>query len=74
MLYQLRKAFQEQKNIEIMYVDQDNKVTQRFIRILELNEKTVKAYCYHKKSLRMFKIENILSGRIVSPYKKVKGA
>ncbi|MFQ6391319.1 WYL domain-containing protein [Priestia aryabhattai] len=74
MLYQLRKAFREQKNMEIMYLDQHNNVTQRFIRILKLNDKTVKAYCYHKKSLRIFKIDNMLSGCIVSPYKRVKGA
>jgi len=74
MLYELKKAFNERKNLEIMYLGKDNIVSQRVIRILELNEHIVKAYCYQRKALRFFKIENMLSGRIVTPHKKVKGA
>jgi predicted DNA-binding transcriptional regulator YafY len=74
MLYELKKAFNEHKNLEIMYLGKNNEVSQRVIRILELNEHTVKAYCYQRKALRFFKIENMLSGRVVMPYKKVKGA
>ncbi|PFR93545.1 hypothetical protein [Priestia megaterium] len=74
MLYQLRKAFNESRNIEIMYLGGKGEVSQRVIRILEINEHTIKAYCYYKKAVRLFKIENMLSGRIIMPYKKRKGA
>ena len=74
MQYELKRAFNEHKNLEIMYLGKDNKVSQRVIRIIEFNEHIVKAYCYQRKALRFFKIENMLSGRIVTPYKKVKGA
>lgn len=74
MLYELKKAFNEHKNLEIMYLGKNNKVSQRVIQILEFNEHIVKAYCYQRKAIRFFKVENMLSGRIVMPYKKVKGA
>ena len=74
MLYELKKAYHEDKNLEIMYLGKNNKVSQRVIRILELNKHIVKAYCYQRKALHFFRVENMLSGRIVMPYKKVKGA
>ncbi|MDA6141421.1 hypothetical protein OSK03_26950, partial [Escherichia coli] len=67
-------AYNEQRNIEIMYINQKNQISQRVIRILELHEHTVKAYCYKKRSLRFFKIENILSGQLTNIYTKNQGA
>lgn len=74
MLYQIRKAYNEGKNIEIMYINQKSQITQRVIKILEIHEHIIKAYCYQQRSLRLFKIENILSGQIVKAQRKNRGA
>ncbi|WP_281998705.1 hypothetical protein [Priestia flexa] len=74
MLYQIRKAYNEGKNIEIMYINQKSQITQRVIKILEIHEHVITAYCYKQRSLRLFKIENILSGQIVKAQRKNRGA
>ncbi|MEE6134599.1 hypothetical protein [Priestia sp. GS2] len=74
MLYQLKQAYNDNSKLEIMYINQKDQVSQRIIRVLELHEHTVKAYCYKKRSLRFFKIENILSGQLTNIYTKNQGA
>lgn len=61
----LSSAMNEKEKIMIYYMDHDNNVTQRIIRVVEVDNKRVLAYCYYRKQVRSFKIENILScGRI----------
>lgn len=74
MLYQLKQAYNNNSKLEIMYINQKDQVSQRIIRVLELHEHTIKAYCYKQRALRFFKIENILSGRVIKPYVKQQGA
>ncbi|MGY0692598.1 hypothetical protein ACW2QC_07360 [Virgibacillus sp. FSP13] len=49
------------ERLEMIYIDHNNKITQRTIKVLRSNKDTVLAYCYTKKQVRTFKIENILS-------------
>ncbi|MFA1820538.1 hypothetical protein ACDX78_10205 [Virgibacillus oceani] len=47
--------------LEIIYIDDDNNLTQRFIRVLDKYDNSILAYCYYRKQVRTFKINNILS-------------
>lgn len=53
------------EKIMIFYMDSSNNVTQRFIKVLCINTDLIVAYCYWRKKIRMFRLENILSaGRL----------
>ncbi|WP_040981107.1 hypothetical protein [Oceanobacillus jeddahense] len=57
----LHKSLDKKEKIMIYYMDQDNKVTQRIIRVVGIDNKKVLAYCYYRKQVRSFKLDNILS-------------
>ncbi|CAM3667670.1 WYL domain-containing protein [Mesobacillus zeae] len=63
----LRRAIENKQPVEMIYVSSDNKMTQRKAFIQEFNEDYVKAYCFLRKSTRVFKLSRILS---ISPYKR----
>lgn len=65
------ESINTKKKIEIIYLSQDNKTTQRTIRVIKINEDKILAYCFLKKQVRIFKIENILAAM---PSKKDIGA
>ncbi|GGB27001.1 hypothetical protein GCM10011409_00350 [Lentibacillus populi] len=48
-------------NLEMIYLDSNNKITQRTIKVLQTNSDTILAYCYSKRQVRSFKVNNILS-------------
>ena len=58
--YVLRTSLTAHKIITIMY-QKGNEITQRNIRVLRINDKDIEAYCYLRRSVRHFKIENILA-------------
>lgn len=47
--------------LEMIYIDEDGKLTQRFIRVLDKHDHSILAYCYYRKQVRTFKVDNILS-------------
>ncbi|SET17465.1 hypothetical protein SAMN05216389_106169 [Oceanobacillus limi] len=49
------------KKIMIFYMDRNQKITQRIIRVVELKEDHVVAFCYYRKKVRTFRTDNILS-------------
>ena len=49
------------KIVEIIYLDRNQKITQRQIRVNEISDGIVKAYCMFSKSARTFKLENVLA-------------
>lgn len=51
----------EKVTLEMIYLAANGKVTQRFIRVMEVHKDYLLAYCYYRKQLRTFKFENILS-------------
>ncbi|WP_152654519.1 hypothetical protein [Oceanobacillus sp. CFH 90083] len=57
----LHAMIAEKGIFEMIYLAADQRVTQRFIRVIEVHEKDILAYCYYRKQLRLFKLENILS-------------
>ncbi|SEN79254.1 hypothetical protein [Lihuaxuella thermophila] len=56
----LKKAFEAGRNVQIIYVDQNDEITQRWIKIFQLGEAKIGAYCYLRKGPRLFDRSNIL--------------
>lgn len=54
-------TMKEKITLEMIYIAANGKVTQRFIKVVEVHKDYLLAYCYYRKQLRTFKIENILS-------------
>ncbi|MBH0166291.1 hypothetical protein IHV12_15315 [Fictibacillus sp. 7GRE50] len=50
-----------QKPVEIMYISDSGKISQRTITIREIENTKIKGYCHLRRTLRVFKLENILS-------------
>lgn len=67
----LSRAIESHEKLEMIYIDNEGKITQRVIRVLAVTETTVKTYCYSKRKFRTFKLENILS---VGHIRKRRGA
>lgn len=57
----LIKAMKTNDNVDIIYLAKDGQVSQRRIKVLQINEDLIKAYCYLRRSNRTFKITNILA-------------
>lgn len=57
----LTNSKERKEKIMIYYMDSKGKVSQRIIRVVGMNEEKVLAYCYYRKQVRSFKLENILS-------------
>lgn len=67
----LMRSMQTGQKLEVIYLSNENQVSQRFIRVIKLNGDMVMAYCYSKRKVRTFKLDNILS---VGPLPKRMGA
>ncbi|MEK3905786.1 hypothetical protein [Oceanobacillus sp. FSL W7-1309] len=57
----LNHAVHKKIKLEMIYMARNGKVSQRFVRVLEIREDHILAYCFYRKRVRTFKIENILS-------------
>ncbi len=47
--------------IEIIYMDHGGRFTQRKIRVVEAGDYYIKAFCYSRRHIRLFKCDNILA-------------
>jgi len=56
-----QRSIENKEKIIIFYMDSNNKVTERYIQVIKLNDDYILAYCYYRKRVRTFKLENILS-------------
>ncbi|WP_080875534.1 hypothetical protein [Oceanobacillus timonensis] len=57
----LTRAMDSKEKIMIYYMDSKGKVSQRIIRVVDIDDDKVLAYCYYRKQVRSFKLDNILS-------------
>lgn len=60
----LKASLERNLVITIVYL-KGNDITMRNIRVLELKDDKIKAYCYLRKENRVFKKENILSADFI---------
>ncbi|MBP1969116.1 putative DNA-binding transcriptional regulator YafY [Virgibacillus natechei] len=67
----LTRSVESKEKMVIFYIDSRGQVTQRYIRVLQVNDGLILAYCYYRKEVRVFKLDNILSA---GPIKKRVGA
>ncbi|MBM7586568.1 putative DNA-binding transcriptional regulator YafY [Bacillus pakistanensis] len=51
----------EQSPVEMIYLSEKGICTKRTIIIKELNVKTLRAYCYYRRNIRTFKLDQILA-------------
>lgn len=69
MVDHILKASQERNLIvTIMYL-KGSDITMRNIKVLEVKENNIKAYCYLRNESRVFKKENILSAAFLDTTK-----
>lgn len=55
------RAAASKEKIIIVYMDSDNKITQRYVRIIKMDETYILVYCFYRKKVRTLKIDHILS-------------
>jgi predicted DNA-binding transcriptional regulator YafY len=55
------RSIENKEKIIIFYVDSKNIVSQRYIRVIRMNEDSIVAFCYWRKKIRTFNMQNILS-------------
>jgi predicted DNA-binding transcriptional regulator YafY len=68
----ITRAIENQQPVQMIYLSKDGKFSQRWIRVIAINEKKIKAYCYLRRKYRIFQLDQILS---ISPLRKnSKGA
>jgi len=56
----LKASLERGRVITIIY-NGESGISERNIKVLEIQDNRIKAYCYLRKQIRYFKIENILS-------------
>lgn len=57
----LIRAIELKEKVEMIYSDKNNQVSQRIIHPVKKNNDLVVAYCYTKRTIRTFRLDNILS-------------
>ena len=60
----LIKSIENKISAEIIYLNSQKEISQRIFRVLSATDLHVKAYCYARRQMRTFKMENILSGQM----------
>ncbi|MGM7700820.1 WYL domain-containing protein [Pseudalkalibacillus sp. Hm43] len=65
----LVRAYEQNKPIEIVYLANDESITQRVIWISSMTDTTMTAFCSLRKQTRTFQIDRVLSCRIL-PYRR----
>ncbi|HAM81825.1 hypothetical protein [Ornithinibacillus bavariensis] len=71
MIGLFQRSIENREKIIIFYIDNKNQVTQRYIQVINMNTQSLTAFCYWRKKVRTFKLENILSA---GPIRKKVGA
>jgi predicted DNA-binding transcriptional regulator YafY len=63
----LFKAIKEQQLVQIIYLDSNQKLTQRMVKPYEVTDQHLKGFCFLRKQVRLFIVDHILA---VSPFKQ----
>ncbi len=57
----LERAVRYGETLDMMYLAKDGSITKRRINVLQVGDKSFRAYCHLRKSKRTFVIENVLA-------------
>lgn len=66
----LLNAFESQEPIEMIYMSERGKISQRIVRLEEIQETYIKAFCLLRNQRRIFRLSNILSMRLAKDRRK----
>ncbi|HHV95250.1 MAG TPA: hypothetical protein GXX37_02055 [Clostridiaceae bacterium] len=67
MIDYILKASRDQNRIITIIYQKGNVITKRNIRVLSIDGDTIKAYCYLRNSIRIFRRKNILAAEFYNP-------
>jgi predicted DNA-binding transcriptional regulator YafY len=56
-----QRSMEEHIPLEMIYLSDNQQLSQRKLIVKEMNGDTIRAYCLLRKQIRTFRIENILS-------------
>ena len=59
------RASEKKEKIAIFYMDSNNNITQRYVRVIKIHGDSILVYCYYRKKVRTLKLDNILSAEPV---------
>jgi predicted DNA-binding transcriptional regulator YafY len=57
----LLRSIEENIPLEMIYLSEDQQISQRKLLVKEVNDEYIRAYCLLRKQIRTFRRENILS-------------
>lgn len=60
------RAIANKEKIVLLYIDQNNCITQRFVRVLKMKHDSILVFCYYRKKVRTLKLDNILSAAVMN--------
>ncbi|WP_438311145.1 transcriptional regulator [Sporosarcina sp. FA9] len=61
MLNSLVKSIEYNQTLQMIYIANDGVISKRRIKVLQVGEKSFRAYCFLRKSRRTFTIDNVLA-------------
>lgn len=61
MNHLFHRSMENKEKIIIFYIDRNNNITQRVIRVISIEDGYIVAFCYWRKKVRSFTMDNILS-------------
>lgn len=70
MIEHVLKASLERGRVITIIYNGESGISERNIKVLEIQDNKVKAFCYLRRQIRYFKIENILSAEYYNFRKK----
>lgn len=54
------------QTIEMIYLDRNNRFTQRRVKVQAVDGQLIRAYCLMQRGPRVFRVENILAVKLVN--------
>ncbi|UOR13093.1 hypothetical protein [Halobacillus amylolyticus] len=57
----LSRSVEQKQKLEMIYLATDGQISQRVIRVLDIRDEEILAYCYSRRKVRTFLKVNILS-------------
>jgi predicted DNA-binding transcriptional regulator YafY len=66
----LKRAAESGDTYEMIYMSDKNDISQRTIQVIDVSGGRFRAYCYLRKTQRIFKISNVLSMGPIKKYER----
>lgn len=61
MRNQLLNSITYGTELDMMYIANNGKISKRRVNVIKVNDETFQAYCYLRKSKRLFRYSNVLA-------------